>query len=638
MIKNKIFQYLFVLLLSTNLVSCTLFSPTSSNSINTPTALISSQRTLTICLGYEPESLYPYNANSKAAWSVLEAIYDGPIDTRNYQLVPVILEKIPSFADGDAYFQPTNVKSGDQIVDSNGSPTMLVKGTSVFPHGCTTTDCQIKWDGITPLQMDQMIVTYKLLPSLKWSDGTLLTASDSVYSFRLASDPITPVDKTYINQTASYQAINSQSVQWVSKPGVVTQQFNRYFWMPLPEHVWNKFSAKELLSQEESNRKPLGWGPYQVQDWQPGQQIELVKNPNYFRINEGLPKFDKLIFKFFNEHIGGNVKAILNGSCDLVNNTAVTTNETDMLDTLLNYYKVPDVQSQFSYGPEISYLIFNFSPIKFNSNIEPNPLHQPTMRQAIAYCIDRAAINKSLFNMFASIPLSYIPSGHPYLNENLEPYTFNPQRGMQLLDASGWKNLTQDSQTTRVAANINGIKDGAPLVFSLITTQSDQQINLAVLIQQSLANCGIEVQIKTFPISNYLSSQGPFFSGSFDMSIFSYSTGKLPPCFLFSDQSKINMDIQNNSFFFNVGRYSNTIFDQLCTQSLQPLVTEGQQRELQIKMQNIFNQDLPSLPLYAAFQIDIARKDFCPFELDVSARSDLWNIESLNYGKECQKK
>jgi hypothetical protein len=71
---------------------------------------------------------------------------------------------------------------------------------------------------------------------------------------------------------------------------------------------------------------------------------------------------------------------------------------------------------------------------------------------------------------------------------------------------------------------------------------------------------------------------------------------------------------------------------------LQPLVTEGQQRELQIKMQNIFNQDLPSLPLYATFQIDIARKDFCPFELDVSARSDLWNIESLNYGKECQKK
>ena len=76
MINNKIFQYLFVLLLSTNLVSCTLFSPTSSNSINTPTPLISSQRTLTICLGYEPESLYPYNANSKAAWSVLEAIYD----------------------------------------------------------------------------------------------------------------------------------------------------------------------------------------------------------------------------------------------------------------------------------------------------------------------------------------------------------------------------------------------------------------------------------------------------------------------------------------------------------------------------------------------------------------------------------
>jgi aldehyde:ferredoxin oxidoreductase len=51
--------------------------------------------------------------------------------------------------------------------------------------------------------------------------------------------------------------------------------------------------ALELLEAEESTRKPLGWGPYVIEEWEAGESITLVKNRFYFRealetVNQGL--------------------------------------------------------------------------------------------------------------------------------------------------------------------------------------------------------------------------------------------------------------------------------------------------------------------------------------------------------------
>ena len=58
--------------------------------------------TLVLCMGQEPETLYSYGGNMLASSQVYEAIYDGPIDNRSFSYQAVILEKLPSLADGDA--------------------------------------------------------------------------------------------------------------------------------------------------------------------------------------------------------------------------------------------------------------------------------------------------------------------------------------------------------------------------------------------------------------------------------------------------------------------------------------------------------------------------------------------------------
>ena len=62
----------------------------------TATATAVPPKTLVVCVGEEPLSLYMYENSSRAMWSILEAIYDGPIDTVNYLPEPVILEDLPT--------------------------------------------------------------------------------------------------------------------------------------------------------------------------------------------------------------------------------------------------------------------------------------------------------------------------------------------------------------------------------------------------------------------------------------------------------------------------------------------------------------------------------------------------------------
>ena len=240
------------------------------------------KKTITICLGEEPDSLFLYSAYSHAANLIFQAIYDGPIDIENGIPQPVILERIPNFEDGSAFFTPVEVNEGDEVINSAGKPVQLQASVEVFPAGCSSPQCAVSWDGVSPLRMDFITAQYELLAGLKWSDGQPLKASDSVYSFKLASASEIQADKEIIEQTASYSAVNDYIVQWTGKPGLVTDSLEKFFYSPLPEHAWGKYNEDSLFLAEEVNRTPIGWGAYQVEEWVDGKSLNLSKNPYYF--------------------------------------------------------------------------------------------------------------------------------------------------------------------------------------------------------------------------------------------------------------------------------------------------------------------------------------------------------------------
>src|SRR5512145_1944978 len=246
-------------------------------------------RSLTVCLGEEPTTLYPYGNLNSAARSVLSAIYDGPIDVVEYGYEAVILEKIPTLEDGDAQITPVSVNAGSEVVDTTGNVVLLSTGTRVRPSGCRSDDCAVTYDGSSTLQMDQMVATFTMLEGLMWSDGAPLTTSDSIYSYNLASADATPGSKFLVDRTLIYEAADDRTIQWWGKPGFIDPDYYTNFWMPLPEHAWSEFPPDQLLQVDVSSQLPLGWGPYIIDEWEAGKRLHFIKNLNYFRASSGLP-------------------------------------------------------------------------------------------------------------------------------------------------------------------------------------------------------------------------------------------------------------------------------------------------------------------------------------------------------------
>ncbi len=606
----------------------------------TATATTPPPRTLVVCTGQEPLTLYPYGSSDRSMWSVLEAIYDGPFDTRQFSTQAVILEKMPSLADGDAVITLVTVKAGDLVVDADGNLVALAAGTRVLPTGCAGPDCAVAWDGTSPLQMDQLSVTFKLLPGVNWSDGTPVKASDSVYSFQLASDPDTPASKDAVSRTASYEALDDQSVRWTAKPGYFPTQYDTFFWLPLPQHTWGSLSAEELLTADISSRSPMGWGPYIIDEWVPNDHIQLHKNPAYFRAAEGLPYFDNLVFRFLGEPADNNLAALLSGECDLVDQTSLLD---EQIEPVLEQQTANKLKVYVGQGPEWEHLDFGIRPASYDDGYNfyagdrPSFFGDVRMRQAFAYCTNRQGIvDKPLMGQ-SSVPASYLPPSHPLYLSDLTPLPFDVSAGSRLLDEMGWKDTDGDPSTPRQSMGMADIPDGTPLEVNYVTTQAPLRMEIARQLTESLAQCGIKVNVQYANAGEMFAQgpTGPLFGRSFDLAQFSWESGTQPPCWLY-ESSQIPT-AANNWLGVNITGYSNPEYDAACQAARQtrPDQTALYDERYQAA-QRLFAQELPVIPLFFRLKIAISRPDLCGFEMDVSARSSLWNLEGLNYGEGCQ--
>ena len=55
----------------------------------------------------------------------------------------------------------------------------------------------------------------------------------------------------------------------------------------------------------------------------------------------------------------------------------------------------------------------------------------------------------------------------------------------------------------------------------------------------------------------------------------------------------------------------------------------------QQQVMRILAEDLPSIPLFYFVKIAASRPDFCGMEMDVSTRSEMWNVEEFDFGSGC---
>jgi len=610
-------------------------TPTAAQTpLATPTP---ASRSLTICLGEEPTTLYPYGNLNSAARSVLSAIYDGPMDVVDYGYEPIILEKIPSLEDGDAQVTPVSVSVGSEVIDSSGNVVPLSTGTTVRPSGCRSDDCAIIYDGSSSLQMDQLVVTFTMLDGLMWSDGTPLTASDSIYSFGLASNEITPGSKFLIDRTQTYEAADDQTIQWWGKPGFIDPDYYTNFWMPLPEHAWSEFPPDQLLQVDVSAQLPLGWGPYIIDEWEEGKRLHLIKNLNYFRAGSGLPKFDELTFVIYPE-ADAAVSGLVDGTCDVLDPSTRLDGQVGLFQEMEADRRADLLTAQTM---TMEWLGMGITPASYDDDFDadedrPDLFGDKRTRQAIALCLDRQKVVDTVLFGLSQVPDSYLPTDHPLHNANIQKYEFNPASGNQILEQVGWLDQDNNPSTPRQAFTVTNVPVNTPLVLNYFTSSATQRHQVAEIFAQSLAECGVGLNVIYSNASDFYAPgpTGPLFGRQFDLAEYAIGVNSLEPQCTWFTSSQIPGE-SNHWVGTNISGYQNSNFDAACQKALQTVSTDPEYTFHQ-EAQAIFAADIPSIPLYQRLKVAATRPDFCGFALDPSASSALADIETFDYGETCE--
>ncbi len=593
-------------------------------------------RSLTVCLGEEPNTLYPYGNLNSAARSVLSAIYDGPMDVVEYGYEPIILEKIPSLEDGDAQVTQVSVSAGSEVVDSNGNVVLLSSGAVIRPSGCRSDDCAITYDGSSTVQMDQLVVTFTLLAGLMWSDGAPLTTSDSIYSFELASSEATPGSKFLVDRTETYEAADEQSIQWWGKPGFIDPDYYTNFWMPLPQHAWGEFPPEDLLRVDVSARLPLGWGPYIIDEWEPGRQLHFVKNLNYFRAGSSLPRFDELTFLIFPD-ADAAVSALVEGACDVLDPSTRLDGQVGLLQQMQLDNQASLLTAQTM---TMEWLGIGIVPASYDENFDieedrPDFFGDKRTRQAIALCLDRQRVVDTVLFGLSQVPDSYLPTDHPLHNANVQTYEFNPASGNEILEDVGWLDHDNNPSTPRQALGVTNVPAETPLILNYHTSSATQRHQVAEIFTQSLAECGIGLNVIHMSASDFYAQgpTGPLFGRQFDLAEYAMGVNSLEPQCSWFIRSQIPSE-ENRWVGTNVSGYENAVFDSACQKALQTVSTDPEYAFHQ-EAQAVFAADIPSIPLYLRLKVAATRPDFCGFTLDPSSSSALADIETFDYGQAC---
>ncbi len=271
--------------------------------------------------------------------------------------------------------------------------------------------------GISP---DGLTITYHLRKGVKWQDGPPFSADDVIFTWQAIMNP-----RNNVQTRLGYDIVSSidKKDDWT----IVVHLKKR--WSPFidtfftmsstpypiePKHILGDLPS---INQSPYNVKPVGTGPFIVQEWQKGTIIKMTANPNYWR---GPPKLKEVDYQIIPDET-----TIL---------TQLRAHEVDM------EYIAPASQTP-SFKDLTGYHIYltpftQYRQIALNLT---NPiLSDVRVRQALAYGINQPELIETISH---GVNMEGNTDQPPFLwayNPNTKKYPHDPVEAGKLLDEAGW--------------------------------------------------------------------------------------------------------------------------------------------------------------------------------------------------------
>lgn len=356
---------------------------------------------------------------------------------------------------------------------------------------------------------DGLTITIPLREDVFWTDGTPVTAHDYVFTYEMtmADGNAVQTRSPFDPYVESVTALDDYTVQIVMNEPYVAWasgfDASRDF---LPRHILEPvFEAEGTIDNAEWNRNPtVTNGPYKLVEWVAADHLTFEANDDYWR---GRPNIDQIFIRIVPDD-EAQMAAIKAGDTDIgIFMTAADKPDIDEL---------PDVELVASGGGGwVESWFFNLisEELAAENELEPGhvALQDKLVRRAIVQGFDRQALIDSLFYGLYRIPATFWWDT-PFEDPSIEPWPYDPEAAMALLDEAGWVDTNGDGTRD---------KDGVELVIQYSTTAGNElRESTGLVFQQSMAEIGVGVEILNYSydvIWNAYGDEGPVALGQYDI-------------------------------------------------------------------------------------------------------------------------
>lgn len=347
---------------------------------------------------------------------------------------------------------------------------------------------------------DRTSITWKLLPDLKWSDGTPVTADDAVFTWQYCTDPAGGCSQaTKYEGVASVEAVDPSTIK-VTFSGPKANPYTAFVSALAPILQKKQFEAclgAAAPTCTDANNMPIGTGPFMVTGFTVNDTVSMAANPNYR--DPAKPAFATAVIKGGGDAEGSARAVMETGEFDYAWNTQIPP------ETQESMKAAGKGQFVVAFGTLVERIEMNTTdpspdlPEGERSTAKhPHPiLSDIKVRTALSKAIDRSILVEVGYGAGGKPTCNVIPGPEGWASDNEGCIAQDMEGAKALLDEAGWKDTDGDGIRD---------KDGKPLNILYQTTVNPIRQDFQALIKDWWTELGVNVELKAI-------DPGVFFGG-----------------------------------------------------------------------------------------------------------------------------
>ncbi|TVQ82141.1 MAG: peptide ABC transporter substrate-binding protein [Micavibrio sp.] len=424
---------------------------------------------------------------------------------------------------------------------------------------------------------------YTLRDDLKWGDGTAVTTRDVMFTWEVGRHPMTGASNfdLFAKEIADIEVLDDHN--FIIELDEVKCEFASINdFKLLPAHLERPVFEQDPATYKDRtlyDADPLNAGlyngPYRITRVEPGASFTLEKNPHW---TGGEPHFDRIVIRIIENSaaLGTN---LLSGDIDYIaGELGLMVDEAIGLERRLERMRRGQYKVLYETGLSYEHIDINLD----------NPRWRDVrMRRALLKGINRDAISEKLFG--GRQPVAHVNT-HPMdeiYHEGVRQYAFDPEKAGALLDAAGWR-LGADG--------IRRNADGERLQFTLMTTSGNRTRELVQqAVQSDWRRIGVETRLRN-ETARVLFGETVRKREFSDGVMYAWMSAprNIPRTTL---HSTMIPEQENNWAGQNYPGFRHEEADRVLD-DLRRVCEEDKNRALWHRIQDIYAEELPALPLY----------------------------------------